>query len=113
LQVKESGEWVLRYLEHVGTPEEVRTAVKALPGEVTVVRQGAISYRQTYRPGEKRESVVTTPAGTTRMEVTTLSCYRDRTDGEGRIAFSFLLTMGEQKLGHYELRITWTEEQVT
>lgn len=110
LQVKDE-EWVLRYKENPETEDEVRTSVKSMPTQITVIRQGAVSYRQTYRPGEKLESIVHTPAGKTEMEVTTLKYHRERTDKHGHIQFSFLLNMGTQSLGYYQLDIKWTEEK--
>lgn len=108
LQFKDE-EWVLRYTENTGTADEVRTSVKSLPDQITVVRQGPVSYRQTYRPGETTESIVHTPAGKTEMDVTTLKYFRERTGEEGLIQFSFLLNMGAQDLGRYQLIIRWTE----
>jgi uncharacterized beta-barrel protein YwiB (DUF1934 family) len=108
LQIKDE-EWVLRYTENTGTADEVRTSVKSLPDQITVVRQGPVSYRQTYRPGETTESIVHTPAGKTEMDVTTLKYFRERTGEEGLIQFSFLLNMGAQDLGRYQLIIRWTE----
>lgn len=111
LQFKDE-EWVLRYTENTGTADEVRTSVKSLPDRITVVRQGPVSYRQTYRPGEKTESIVHTPAGKTEMDVTTLKYFREWTGEEGCIQFSFLLNMGAQDLGRYQLIIKWTEEKM-
>jgi len=103
-------EWVLRYTEKPGTKEEVRTTVKSLPDQVTVVRQGPVSYRQTYCPGKRLESIVNTPAGTTEMEVTTLHYQRERMETEGKLEFVFLLHMGQQYLGRYQLSLKWMED---
>nr|WP_258567755.1 DUF1934 domain-containing protein [Paenactinomyces guangxiensis] len=108
LRINEN-EWVLRYTEHSGTEDEVRTSVKSLPEQITVIRQGSVSYRQTYRPGTNTQSIVYMPGGKTEMDVTTLEYHRERTDREGTIQFSFLLNMGAQKLGHYRLKIQWME----
>jgi uncharacterized beta-barrel protein YwiB (DUF1934 family) len=113
LEVKEGEEWILRYKENGGTADETRTSVKAFPDRVTVVRQGPVSYRQTYIPGQKLESIVHTPAGKTEMEVTTLHYTRERSEERGSIYFSFLLTMGNQTLGTYELSLKWMEVGLT
>lgn len=106
-QKKENGEWLIKYHENPGTGEEVRTSVKSLPEKVTIIRQGAVSYRQSYQPGKTLASIVHTPAGTTEMEVTTLTYERNLQGQEGWIDFSFLLHMGQQKLGKYQLSLRW------
>ncbi|MDN4592597.1 DUF1934 domain-containing protein [Polycladomyces subterraneus] len=103
------GQWVLRYWENKGTAEEVRTVVKAGENEVTVIRQGAIAYRQTYRPGHETGSLIHTPAGESEMRVRTLDYRRDRRENGGVIFFSFRLHMGEEEMGQYQLQIEWTE----
>ncbi|SEM81900.1 Uncharacterized beta-barrel protein YwiB, DUF1934 family [Lihuaxuella thermophila] len=105
-------EWIIRYTENAGTADEVRTSVKSFPDRITVVRQGPVSYRQTYRPGETTQSIVHTPAGKTEMDVSTLKYLRERAGQEGRIQFSFLLNMGAQDLGSYQLIIQWTEAKI-
>lgn len=105
-QWEQRGEaWVLRYQENPGTPEQVRTTLKATPTDVVVIRQGLISYRQTYRPGESTSSVIETPAGRSEMEVETLDYSREH----GHIRFSFHLHMENEPLGRYQLDIRWTE----
>ncbi|MGA8941959.1 MAG: DUF1934 domain-containing protein [Thermoactinomyces sp.] len=106
-QEKGSGEWILWYKENSGTSAEIVTAVKSRPDQILIVRQGAVSYRQFYKPGQKMRSVVYTPAGSTEMEVETLTYQRKRLNREGLISFSFLLHMGKQKLGKYKLGIRW------
>jgi uncharacterized beta-barrel protein YwiB (DUF1934 family) len=107
-QMKEE-EWILRYTENEGKPDEVRTSVRSFPEKITIARQGPVSYRQTYAPGKTMESVVHTPAGKTEMEVTTLVYERDWSGKEGRIRFTFLLHMGSQDLGQYQLSLKWME----
>lgn len=102
-------EWVLRYMENEQTSDEVRTSVKSLPDQVKVVRQGSVSYRQTYQPGISTESIVYTPAGNTEMNVRTLTYEREGTPEQGRITFSFLLFMGGSQLGTYQLELVWKE----
>ncbi|WP_168188776.1 DUF1934 domain-containing protein [Thermoflavimicrobium daqui] len=102
-------EWVLRYKENEGTPDETRTAVKSTQDQITIIRHGAISYRQTYRPQETMTSMIHTPAGQTEMDVHTLYYLRERDEFHGLIRFSFHLTMGQEKLGNYQLTIRWTE----
>ncbi|MGA9173206.1 MAG: DUF1934 domain-containing protein [Thermoactinomyces sp.] len=102
-------EWILRYTENEGMSDEVRTSVKSFPEKITIARQGPVSYRQTYTPGKTMESVVHTPAGQTEMEVTTLRYERDWSGKEGWIRFSFLLNMGSQDLGQYQLSLKWME----
>jgi uncharacterized beta-barrel protein YwiB (DUF1934 family) len=106
-QEKENGEWVLKYEENSGTREEVKTSVKSMPEKVTIIRQGAVSYRQSYEPGKTLGSMVHTPAGITEMEVTTLTYERKLKGQEGWIDFSFLLHMGQQNLGKYQLSLRW------
>ncbi|WP_164491853.1 DUF1934 domain-containing protein [Staphylospora marina] len=108
---RENDEWVIRYVEQEGQEDEVRTTVKSLPESMIVIRQGAVAYRQTYVPGRMTESLVHTPAGITEMEVSTLSCTRNRSGGEGEIRLSFLLGMGGEDLGRYELNLRWMEER--
>jgi uncharacterized beta-barrel protein YwiB (DUF1934 family) len=103
------GQWVLRYWENKGTADEVRTVVKAGENEVTVIRHGAIAYRQTYRPGQETGSVIHTLAGESEMRVRTIDYRRDRRDNGGVILFSFQLHMGEEEMGQYQLQIEWTE----
>ncbi|TCS95532.1 uncharacterized beta-barrel protein YwiB (DUF1934 family) [Hazenella coriacea] len=106
-------EWVLRYMENENTSEEVRTSVKSHTDQVTVVRQGSVSYRQTYQPGASTESMVYTPAGNTEMYVETLIYGREGTPQQGQIFFSFLLSMGGQRLGTYQLELVWKEDQTS
>jgi len=103
------GQWVLRYWENPGTKDEVRTVVKAAENEVTIIREGAIAFRQTYRPGHETGSLIHTPAGEGEMRVRTLDYRRDRRDNGGVILFSFWLHMGEEEMGQYQLQIEWTE----
>ncbi|MFC7440123.1 DUF1934 domain-containing protein [Laceyella putida] len=110
-EAKENGEWSLKYKEYEGTPEEVFTSVRSFEGQITISRQGPVSYRQTYCPGKKVESIVHTPAGKTEMEVTTLSYQRRLEEAEGEIQFSFMLSMGSQDLGKYQLSLKWMEEK--
>jgi uncharacterized beta-barrel protein YwiB (DUF1934 family) len=107
---EEDDEWVIRYTEQEGTQEEVHTSVKAAAGQVTVVRHGSVAYRQKYVPGQVTESVIHTPAGIMEMEVTTLEYRRERFEREGQIRFAFLLNMGDQDLGKYQLNLKWMEE---
>lgn len=110
-EVKENGIWSLKYKENEGTADEVFTSVRSSEDQIVISRQGPVSYRQTYRPGKKVESIVYTPAGKTEMEVTTLSYQRRLEKAEGEIRFSFLLTMGSQDLGRYELSLKWMEDK--
>lgn len=97
--------WILRYVENAGNSDQVRTTVKAGPEEVTVIRQGMIAYRQTYRPGETTYSMIETPGGTSEMKVETENYSRE----DGHIRFSFRLSAGEEPMGLYRLDIRWTE----
>ncbi|PTX62457.1 uncharacterized beta-barrel protein YwiB (DUF1934 family) [Melghirimyces profundicolus] len=106
---KRNHHWVLKYTENPGTPDEVKTTVKAGSDDVTVIRQGMVSYRQRYVPGKTTYCVVDTPGGTTEMEVRTLSYHRQFSDDSGRIQFSFRLFMGGDAMGRYQLTIEWTE----
>ncbi|SFI68792.1 DUF1934 domain-containing protein [Thermoflavimicrobium dichotomicum] len=108
LDVRED-EWVLRYRENTGTEDETRTTVKSWPDYLMVIRHGAVSYRQTYRPHQTITSMVHTPAGQTEMDVTTLDYIREWKPPNGRISFSFHLTMGQEKMGRYQLTIQWIE----
>jgi uncharacterized beta-barrel protein YwiB (DUF1934 family) len=110
-EAKANGEWTLKYKEYEGTVEEVFTSVRSHQDHVTISRQGPVSYRQTYWPGKKVESIVHTPAGKTEMEVKTLSYRRGRVETGGEIAFSFELTMGTQELGKYQLSLKWMEDE--
>ncbi|MCS1352642.1 DUF1934 domain-containing protein [Mechercharimyces sp. CAU 1602] len=101
--------WFLRYREQEGTEEETRTTVKANHDEVVLIRHGAISYRQTYRPGSKSSSLMKIPNGTVEMIVHTHTYERTLVDGRGVISFSFALTVGEEALGEYRLKIEWME----
>jgi uncharacterized beta-barrel protein YwiB (DUF1934 family) len=107
---RKAEEWVIRYIEHAGTPDEVRTSVKSLPKQITIIRHGAVSYRQTYQPGETTESIIHTPAGKTEMDVTTIDYQRELNGEVGQIRLSFHLNMGSQHLGYYQLQFKWTEE---
>ncbi|MFC4077280.1 DUF1934 domain-containing protein [Salinithrix halophila] len=104
--------WVLKYRESPGTPDEVLTTVKAGSEEVTVIRQGMVSYRQRYRPNQTTYSRIETPGGVSEMEVHTLDYRRNHHDKGGSIGFSFQLTMGGEAMGRYELTIQWTEVSV-
>ncbi|MBA4602904.1 DUF1934 domain-containing protein [Thermoactinomyces mirandus] len=106
-QEKGDGEWILWYKENGGTSEEIVTAVKSRPDQILIVRKGSVSYRQFYKPGKTMKSIVYTPAGATEMEVETLTYKRKRLDQEGQLRFSFLLHMGKQRLGKYELGLRW------
>ncbi len=106
-QEKSSEEWILWYKENSGTSAEIVTAVKSRPDQILIVRKGAVSYRQFYKPGKMMRSIVYTPAGATEMEVETLTYERQRLNREGQLRFSFLLYMGKQKLGKYELGLKW------
>ncbi len=101
--------WLLKYTEKPGTSEQVQTTVKAYEKEVTVIRQGEISYRQRYRPEEITTCVVTTPGGNMDMEVNTLDYSREQTGDGGLIRFTFRLRMGGENMGRYQLSIGWTE----
>ncbi|WP_347239783.1 DUF1934 domain-containing protein [Polycladospora coralii] len=102
-------EWILRYLEFAGTDEEVRTSVKSNPSQVTVVRKGAISYRQVYRLDRQTTSLIHTMAGETEMVVQTLSYDRQRVGNQGEIELSFYLDNAQERLGKYRLSIKWLE----
>jgi uncharacterized beta-barrel protein YwiB (DUF1934 family) len=104
-------EWVIRYVEEPGTDDEMRTSVKSSPDQLTITRHGLVSYRQTYCPGKRLESIVHTPAGVTEMEVMTLYYERERDERVGKIEFAFLLHMGQQYLGRYQLSLKWMEDQ--
>ncbi|MFD1397610.1 DUF1934 domain-containing protein [Kroppenstedtia eburnea] len=107
--IERESEWVVKYTEKPGTPDEVKTTVKAGEDEVTIIRQGMIAYRQRYHPGETTICVVETPGGTSEMEVHTLAYRREREEAQGRIQFSFRLTMAGEPMGRYQLLIQWTE----
>lgn len=104
-------EWVIRYSEQPGTEEEVRTVVQSFPDQVMITRHGLVSYQQTYCPGKRLESIVYTPAGETEMEVMTLHYEREAKEKEGKIELAFLLHMGQQYLGRYQLSLKWMEDQ--
>ncbi|MFD1427187.1 DUF1934 domain-containing protein [Kroppenstedtia sanguinis] len=107
--IEREQEWVLKYTEEPGTPDEVRTTVKAGEEEVTIIRQGMIAYRQRYHPGETTICVVETPGGSSEMEVHTLAYRRERKEMRGQIQFSFRLRMAGEPMGRYQLLIQWTE----
>ncbi|SMO68158.1 DUF1934 domain-containing protein [Melghirimyces algeriensis] len=101
--------WILKYTEKPGTEDEVKTTVKADQDEVTVIRQGAVSYRQRYCPGKMTSCLIETPGGVAEMDVQTLSYQRERLDEGGQVQFSFRLFMEGEALGRYQLTIQWTE----
>lgn len=107
--VERGEEWVLRYVEHPGSEDEIRTTVKAEQHKATVIRQGAITYRQTYSPGKRTFTRIEMPGGTAEMEVNTLDYQRRQTGEQGELSVSFLLEMGGEQLGNYQLQIKWFE----
>lgn len=103
-------EWIIQYSEQQGTEDEVHTVMQSFPDQIKITRRGLVSYQQTYCPGKTLDSIVYTPAGKTEMEVMTLYYEREGEERRGKIDFAFLLHMGKQYLGRYQLTIQWMED---
>ncbi len=105
--IERDHEWLLRYVENEGSADEIRTTVKVEEEKATVIRQGAISYRQTYYPGRRTYTQIELPGGRAEMEVHTLEYKCKREKGCGEIQVSFSLDMEGEKLGDYQLYVKW------
>lgn len=79
-----SGEWFrkersifIRYSERIGeddtTAEEVRTLLRFRPGELSIVRRGAIRSEQLFVPGMRRSGSYQSALAAMRLETVTTS----------------------------------------
>ncbi len=107
--IERNKEWLLRYVENEGSADEIRTTVKVEEEKAMVIRQGAVSYRQTYHPGRRTYTQIEVPGGRAEMEVQTLDYQYKGNKEYGEIHILFLLDMDGEELGEYQLYIKWQE----
>ncbi len=99
-----NGTWYIKYAEE---QEEGKTkaTLKIKDGEVSVIRNGAISMRHSYRPGVKTSGFYTGPAGRMQMDTETykLELGRDEDGFLSSAAWVYDLYLNEQKIGRYTI----------
>ena len=70
--VRKNGVGYIKYREtELSGLEGTTTVIKVRPAEVTLLRMGKVEQKQVFRPGQKTQSVYTTPFGKLDMAVAT------------------------------------------
>ncbi|WP_216830097.1 DUF1934 domain-containing protein [Alkalihalobacterium elongatum] len=90
----------------------VQTTVKIGENEVTIIRQGDLSMRQTYTVGEKTEGIYRSPFGYWQTTAKTHVCHynwpANKTKGKLQLKYDYFL-QGEPS-GTFDVTITIEEE---
>ncbi|SEO93133.1 DUF1934 domain-containing protein [Propionispora vibrioides] len=70
--VRKNGVGYIKYREtELSGLEGTTTVIKVRPDEVTLLRMGKVEQKQVFRPGQKTQSLYTTPFGNLDMAVVT------------------------------------------
>ncbi|MBD2871601.1 DUF1934 domain-containing protein [Paenibacillus arenilitoris] len=127
-----AGEWFrkelsvfVRYVEPAQEEEpgagEVRTLVRYRPGELSIVRRGAVESEQLFAPGMRRTGYYRSRAASFPLETDTKLLRLAAGQGEGAdglpgalpftLEWQYELLVGEQMSGRFHIRLHIREEQ--
>ncbi|WP_226527912.1 DUF1934 domain-containing protein [Metabacillus niabensis] len=89
----------------------VKTTVKIVPGEVMVMRSGAVTMKQRFIQGQKTMTDYATPFGKLQLEINTNSLTIDKTELEDRLVILYDLQIDEKEKHVHKLMITYKEDK--
>lgn len=106
--IKKGDALYLRYEEDLEIGQ-VSTTVKIDNQQVTVIRRGALSMRQSFAPGQLSESLYKTPFGSMPMQIRTerIEQLVDQEQNKGRLTLRYTLYLEEDETQRHELSLSW------
>ena len=110
----DDGTACLTYLEtEVTGMEGTRTSVMVLPDKVVVDRDGTVTSRMVFRPGEKHAFLYDTPVGSATMHMDTrnLSCRFNEHGGHMEIDYVVDMEHAFASRNHFDLTVKELKQQ--
>ncbi|TLS36681.1 DUF1934 domain-containing protein [Pseudalkalibacillus caeni] len=97
----------IKYDEHLEAGK-VSNVVKITGTQVTVIRRGAVSMRQTFEQGKTTESVYQSPFGALQMEAKTtqVSFEWDEQNRSGKLSLDYQLSLQQEQPRHHQMTFT-------
>lgn len=102
----------LTYLEsEVTGMEGTRTSVMVMPDQVVVDRDGAVTSRMVFRPGEKHAFLYDTPVGSATMHMDTRNMNARFNEHGGHMEIDYVLDMEHAFVSRNQFRLTVKEQK--
>ncbi len=110
----DDGTACLTYLEtEVTGMEGTRTSVMVLPDKVVVDRDGTVTSRMVFRPGEKHAFLYDTPVGSATMHMDTRGLNARFNEHGGHMEIDYVLDMEHAFASRNRFRLTVKEQKQT
>ncbi len=104
----------LTYLEtEVTGMEGTRTSVMVMPDKVVVDRDGIVTSRMIFRPGEKSAFLYETPAGAATLHMDTRGVNSRFNEHGGHMEIDYVLDMEHAFVSRNRFRLTVKEQKQT
>lgn len=102
----------LTYLEtEVTGMEGTRTSVMVMPDQVVVDRDGAVTSRMVFRPGEKHAFLYDTPVGSATMHMDTRNMQARFNEHGGHMEIDYVLDMEHAFVSRNQFHLTVKEQK--
>ena len=102
----------LTYLEtEVTGMEGTRTSVMVMPDKVVVDRDGSVTSRMVFRPGEKHAFLYDTPVGSATMHMDTRGLRHRFNEHGGHMEIDYVLDMEHAFVSRNQFRLTVKEQK--
>ena len=102
----------LTYLEsEVTGMEGTRTSVMVMPDQVVVDRDGAVTSRMVFRPGEKHAFLYDTPVGSATMHMDTRNMNARFNEHGGHMEIDYVLDMEHAFVSRNQFHLTVKEQK--
>jgi uncharacterized beta-barrel protein YwiB (DUF1934 family) len=93
--------------------EGTRTSVMVMPDQVVVDRDGAVTSRMIFRPGEKHAFLYDTPVGSATMHMDTRNMNARFNEHGGHMEIDYVLDMEHAFASRNRFRLTVKEQKQT
>lgn len=90
---RKPGGWYLRYEDRDETFGTTMTTVKIAPGELKLIRRGAVESEMIFAPGRRRSGTMRTALFTMNFEVRCTEIRVDLHEGRGTVSWAYELRM--------------------
>ena len=102
----------LTYLEsEVTGMEGTRTSVMVMPDQVVVDRDGTVTSRMVFRPGEKHAFLYDTPVGSATMHMDTRNMQARFNEHGGHMEIDYVLDMEHAFVSRNQFHLTVKEQK--
>ena len=91
--------------------EGTRTSVMVMPDQVVVDRDGAVTSRMIFRPGEKHAFLYDTPVGSATMHMDTRNMNARFNEHGGHMEIDYVLDMEHAFVSRNRFRLTVKEQK--